>query len=174
MQKEARWRTGNSAGSAVTMLFMLRRQGCYARVRLLRTDTSYILNLQFTDFLHSFPTLNPARQDLDAAAAYGVDEVGGDLSQGDKDKGSLRQTRMGDDQLRCLDDQIAIKKYVDIDGAGSIGEAGHSIQGDLDPLNQGKKLEGTDISGSTANGVEEQGLLLVAHGLGLVDRGDLL
>jgi len=100
-----------------------------------------------------------------------VHQVGADLSQRNEDEGPLLQTGMGDHQLRRLYDEVTIKKDVDIDEARGVGKAGRPAQCNLDALDYRQQLEGAYLSGSTANGVEKEGLLLITQGLGLIKGG---
>ena len=56
-------------------------------------------------------------------------------------------------------------------GRGALGKAGRPAQCNLDALDYGQQLEGADLGDSTANGVEEEGLLLITQRLGLIKGG---
>ena len=87
----------------------------------------------------------------------GVDGFGGDLGQGLKNESSFVHKWVGDDQFLAADDQVAVKKQVDVDEAGLPFFAADAAEQLLDLQNsmkQGVRAEGGfDLGG----GVEEWG-----------------
>ena len=93
--------------------------------------------------------------------------------QGDQDEGPFRQPGMRNGQLWCLHHQVAKEEDVDVDRTGSVAAARSPPQLGLDPIGQGQKPQRRQPGADLADAVEEAGLVGIAHGLGIVCRGDL-
>ena len=100
-------------------------------------------------------------------------EVRGDLRQGLKDETSLVKTGVGNSQVIFGDRDIAVEKYIEIDGARPPAERSHPAENlRLDPLKLSQKLPGRERGFHLQGGVQESGLRCPSDCFRVVKAGE--
>ena len=95
------------------------------------------------------------------------------LGEREEDESPLVKPGMRDDEIFGFENKISIKEYVDIYGAGGVGEAGLPSKLFLYLLREAKEIPGRKPGSYLTNEVQKPRLLFEAYGFGLVNRGEL-
>ncbi len=102
------------------------------------------------------------------ATKEGMEEVGGDLGEGNEDEGALVEAGVREDQGRGVEDEVVVEKKIEVEGAGSVGEGADAAERGFDGEQGGEEGWGIEAGFETGDGVEEGGLALVADGGGFI------
>ncbi|HLJ47836.1 MAG TPA: hypothetical protein VKU01_17590 [Bryobacteraceae bacterium] len=112
-----------------------------------------------------------ARQHFaDGFAGKGMSQIRGDFGQWFQYKAPFDEARMGDLQLRCVDDEIPEEQDVDVDGARSFSNQALSPQVTLNFLRAGQKLQGEKTCFDLDHKIQKPGLLEHIARLSFVQR----
>ena len=69
-------------------------------------------------------------------------QIWGNLRKGREDKGALRDKGVGYPQVRRIQNQVAVEKYVHVHCPGPVAHRGHAPQLPLHVLGKGQQLMG--------------------------------
>ena len=102
-----------------------------------------------------------------------MEEIGGDFSQREQDESTLMHSGMGELEAGSVQNQVAVDEQVKVEGAGAVGDAVGTVasEGQLDFKEMPKEGSRAKRGLEGRGGVEEGGLICVAHRLGCVIRG---
>jgi hypothetical protein len=106
------------------------------------------------------------------ASGARIAEAGSDLGERDEDEGALAETGVRDFEIRLAEDKVAVEEDVEVEGAGAVGGAGHSVTAEfeLDGKKFAEQPAGSEIGFKGDDGVEETGLIGESHWHGGVER----
>ena len=95
-----------------------------------------------------------------------------DFVERNEDEGALGEARVGDLETGLGDDEIAVEKDVEVEGARAIGNGGGAIAAEfaLDGEEGGEEIAGSKRGFEGEGGVEEERLIGEADGGGGVER----
>jgi len=106
-------------------------------------------------------------------AGAGVEGLGIDFGEGDKDEGALGEAGVGNFEAGGGQDQVVVEEDVEVEGSGAVLEAGGAVAAEFvfncqKPVEQGLRRE---IGFEGNNGVDKARLAGKPDGLGAVEGG---
>jgi len=110
-------------------------------------------------------------------AGAGIDDVGSDFNEGDKDESALGEAGMREFEVELREDEVAVEEEIEVEGARAVGEAGGAVAAEeaLDGKQGVEEDARGEIGRESNDGVEEAGLGSKARGKtnggGGVERG---
>ena len=98
-----------------------------------------------------------------------MDDLRGNTRQRHQHKSALAHARVGDSELASFEDQVVVEQDVNINGAGSITEAGLASHLFFDLLEGLQQLKRREACGDLAGNIQEIGLIEETDRFGFIE-----